>query len=92
MFYVALVIVCSINAGFVGDHDTGPTCLKFFDRPVVHYYTLDDCATRAREIVDSIRNDTQSLSGIIPGPWSFKGKCFVPVIDENQLAKVGGNG
>jgi hypothetical protein len=86
MFYLVLVIVCSIDPGFVGDHDSGSTCVKFYDRPEIHYYTLEKCATRAREIVDAIRADTARLEVTLPGPWSYRGKCYVPVIDENQLA------
>jgi len=86
MFYVVLVIVCSLEPGFVGDKDSGATCLKFFDRPEVHYYTLEDCSTRAREIVDAVRADTARLEIKLPGPWSYRAKCYVPVIDEHQLA------
>jgi len=85
MYFIPILIVCSLNAGFLGDVDSGATCLKFFDRPEVHYLKLDDCAARLREMLDSVRGAADRLTIQLPGPWRYIGKCTVPVIDERGV-------
>lgn len=86
MFYLPLLIVCSLAPGFVGDTDTGATCIKFSDAVETKYYTLADCERRIREIQESVLADVEKLNGLIPGPWHFKGNCVAPIIDEKADA------
>lgn len=82
MYYVALLFVCSVSAGYVGDAESGATCIKFFDRPEIQYPTLTDCSKRVREILEAVTADTERLHQRLPGPWRYSGKCVVAVIEE----------
>ncbi len=82
MYYLPLLIVCSLSPGFTGDEATGPTCIKIFDAYETHYLTLTDCAARVRQLVEGTKNRTGQLAMTIPGPWRYSGKCIVEVIDE----------
>lgn len=82
MIFLPILIVCSLQMGYVGDTDSGPTCLKFVNRPEIHYDTHAKCYQRLREITDSVIEHKDRLSLQLPGPWHFRGHCYVPVIDE----------
>jgi hypothetical protein len=82
MWFSAVLIVCSVHAGFAGDLDSGPTCLRFQDRPKVQYATLEECSNRLRVMVESVKADTTKLNQMLPGAWSYKGRCEVPMISE----------
>lgn len=84
MYFIPILLVCSLNIPFLGDQDSGPTCRTFKDRPEIHYLTLAECKTRLRAIVDEIQGDVDKLHRIIPGPWSYKGNCVIPVISEDS--------
>jgi len=84
MYYLPLLIVCSLAPGYVGDKDSGSTCLQFWERPEVHYTTLEQCANRVRELQQEIMRRPERLAIEIPGPYHFRGKCLAPVIDEKS--------
>ena len=82
MFFLPILLVCAIQAGFTGDGDSGPTCIKFYDRPEVHYGTHEECAERLREMVEAVKENPRWLAMALPGPKHYRGHCYVPVIDE----------
>lgn len=84
MYYIPLLIVCSLSPGYVGDKDAGATCLKFSDALEVHYYRLSDCETRVREIQQEVFTHKDRLAEKLPGPWHFRGRCIAPVLDEKE--------
>ena len=66
----------------MGDTDSGPTCLKFYDRPAIHYQTYAECAVRLRELIDAIKDNPKWLEIVLPGDKRYRGHCYIPVIDE----------
>jgi hypothetical protein len=76
MGFVVLVIICSLQP------ELPDGCLKFVDRPVQHYATLENCKGRAREMVDSIKGDLPRLQQRVPGPWEWRVYCQMEVINE----------
>ena len=82
MIFLPVLIVCSLHVSFVGDPDSGPTCLKFVNRPEIHYDSYTTCKTRLWEIVESVKSNLDRLEIQLPGPWHFKGDCYIPTVDE----------
>jgi hypothetical protein len=80
--YLAFLIICSLAPGYMGDGDTGPTCIRIRDDVETHYRSLSDCESRTREMFVQISADPQWLSNKIPGPYHYRGQCVVPVLDE----------
>ncbi len=82
LYIYVLVIVCAANQDFIGDHDSGATCLQFFDHPVVYYPSVEACSRRGREIMDFVKSQgTQAMRGI-PGPYTWKVQCIQETISE----------
>lgn len=76
MGFIVLVIVCSLQP------ELPEACLKFVDRPVQYYGTLENCKGRVREMVESIKQDLPKLHEQVPGPWEWRGSCQMEVINE----------
>ncbi|MDR4483840.1 MAG: hypothetical protein R3B95_11610 [Nitrospirales bacterium] len=86
MYYIPLLIICSLNPGFVGDPDTGATCRKFHDlNDQVGYRTLSGCERRVKDMQDEILLDRDKLSRILPGPYRLKGYCVMETLSEVVL-------
>jgi len=82
--FLPLLLVCSLQVGYLGDTQSGATCVKFTDATVVHY-TLRQCETRVREMLDEVMSRQEKLNNQLPGPWRFHGKCVMEVINETRL-------
>jgi len=85
MLYIPLLIVCSLNPGFIGDSDTGPTCVVYRDQLQTGYPSLIQCKERVGQIVIEVKEDAAILKKTIPGPYEFRGKCAVPANEARGL-------
>lgn len=77
MWFIPVLIVCSVSLGSEAE-----ACVRFQDRPVVRYMTFDQCSGRLREFLESVKSNTPKLNILVPGAWSYEGRCEVPVISE----------
>ena len=84
MYFLPILLVCSLAPGFMGDADTGATCVKFHDQQR-QPYTEAQCSTRLRTMFDEITSHEEALSLLLPGPWRYKGSCEGQVIDEVRM-------
>ena len=84
MYFLPILLVCSLAPGFTGDADTGATCVKFRDQGRATY-TEAQCSTRLRAMFDEITGNEEALSLLLPGPWRYRGSCQGQVIDEVRL-------
>lgn len=82
MYYLPILLVCSLHTLFVGDADSGPTCIKLSNAAEIHYGSYTECTARVRELVESAKANTARLELILPGPWHYRGHCYIPVVDE----------
>ena len=78
MYYVVLVLACSLNAAFLATPEHGALCVKFVDSPVQHYVTLEQCRRRAQVIFASMAMDLSQLEAVLPGPYQWSYQCDVP--------------
>ena len=77
---VAFIAVCGVSPinSWVGDTDTGPTCVHV----TKGFETIPSC----RKFIDMIDDQTQTIEeqrvlsviAQIRGPWTFKADCRLP--------------
>ena len=78
MYYIVIVLACSLNAAFLATPEHGLLCVKFIDSPEQHYVTLEQCERRARKIYADVNLRIHELETRLPGPYQWSYKCLVP--------------
>ena len=80
MFYIPLLIVCSLSSPEL-------PCMRFHDAIETPYYTQKACQERLQQIYNEVVFRKQQIENALPGPYSFRPVCTVPRSDTFSLAQ-----
>ena len=90
MFYEALLLVCLVTPinGWIGDKDTGPTCIRAVE--LANFPTIGQCKFWLQQgrMAAKTRKEIQKIKAMLNGNnsgevgYRLTGKCIAKVFDE----------